>query len=79
MEVDQSCYVLLLQEVEIMNECMKDIMDSLKYQAILARIVMPLVQRLKMMINGLSCGTEDTNPKVNIQICLVQGSDIKCS
>ncbi len=39
------------------HECMKDIMDSLKYQAILARIVMPLVQRLKMMINGLSCRT----------------------
>uniref|UniRef100_A0A671LIA4 Uncharacterized protein n=1 Tax=Sinocyclocheilus anshuiensis TaxID=1608454 RepID=A0A671LIA4_9TELE len=29
-------------------DCMKDIMDSLKYQAVLAKIVMFLVQRLKL-------------------------------
>ncbi len=29
-------------------DCMKDIMDSLKYQAILAKNVMPSVQRLKL-------------------------------
>ncbi len=37
------------------HDCMKDIMDSLKYQAILTRNMMPLVQRL--MINGFSCRT----------------------
>ncbi len=29
-------------------DCMQDIMDSLRYQAILANIVMPSVQRLKL-------------------------------
>ncbi len=33
------------------HDRMKDIMDSLRYLAILAGIVMPLVQRLKLMIN----------------------------
>ncbi len=37
------------------HDCMKDIMDSLKYQAILTRNMMPLVQRL--MINGFSYRT----------------------
>ncbi len=29
-------------------DCMKDIIDSLKYQVVLAKIVMFLVQRLKL-------------------------------
>ncbi len=38
--------------------CIKNIMDSLKYQAILARIVMPSVQRLKLDLTFL----QDSNP-----------------
>ncbi|KAL0150601.1 hypothetical protein M9458_054102, partial [Cirrhinus mrigala] len=39
------------------HDHMKDFINSLKYQAILARIVMLLVQRVKLIINGLSCRT----------------------
>ncbi len=35
-------------------DCMKNFMNSLKYQVILAKTVMPLIHRLKLMITGLS-------------------------
>lgn len=46
-------------------DCMKDIMGSLKHQATLANIVMPSVQRLKLIINGLFF-LQDSRPKEHI-------------
>ncbi len=58
---------------------MKDIMDYFKYQAILVRIVMPSVQRLKL--DDQWTFLQDSRPKVHIQInlCLVQGSVVELS
>ncbi len=47
-------------------DCMKNIMDSLKYQAILAKIVKPSVQRLKL--DDQWTFQQDNHPKVYIQI-----------
>ncbi len=56
------------------RDCMKNIMDSLEYQAILAMIRMSSVQRLKLDVQ------QDSHPKVYIQIylCFVQGLVIEC-
>lgn len=53
MEVDQSYYGVLCCCRSGNFDYMKNIMDSLKYQAILVKTVMPLVHRLKLMIIGL--------------------------
>jgi len=57
--------------------CMKDIMNSLKYQAILEKMVIPSVQKLKL--DDQWSFLQDSDPKVHIQIywSLVQASVVE--